>query len=297
MHILCGVDESAGGQSAANVAALLAHRMGAQLTLVRVVAMTPGSASARGRVVTPLVDLDRTGAAAASAQDELDALADDIAAAFGARPDVSVVHGDNPAEELRAVARALEGNLIVIGAPARSRFAGVLRAGTRAALLRTADCPVMVVPAGAAPPIGDGVAVAHETGASTGAATVAARLASALDASLTVIHVLADPRSYTRPALPMYHAVRRGLAAADDGDELDVRHVGAYRLPAAHLAHTVAEVRPALVVVAAPRQATWRHRLRPSVSAQLLRRARCPVVVVPEGAAVRASKPMLVGAA
>ena len=141
------------------------------------------------------------------------------------------------------------------------------------------------------------MAVAYETGASAGAASVGARLASALEGFLTVIHVLPDPRAYTRPALPMYHAVRNGLAAAVDGDVLDVRHVWAYRLPAAHLAHTVAEVQPALLVVAAPRQATWRTLLRPSVSARLLRRAGCPVVVVPEGAAVRASKPTLVRAA
>lgn len=53
LHILCGVDASAGGQAAANVAGLIAHRMGAHLTLVHSVATTPGPASARRAAATP----------------------------------------------------------------------------------------------------------------------------------------------------------------------------------------------------------------------------------------------------
>ncbi len=295
MHILCGIDEPASGQATANVAALVAHRMGADLTLVHLITMP--AASARKASATPPVTNEGTSARVLSAERELDALADDVAAAFGARPEVRVVLGDNPATELRAAVWELAGDLIVIGAAPRRRFASVLSGGTREALVQIADCPVMVVPSGAAPPTGDGVAVAYETGASAGAATVAARLASRLEGTLTVIHVLADPPSYAHPVLPMYHEARDVVEAAVDGDDLDLRHFSAYRLPAAHLAHVVGEVQPDLLVVAAPRRRKWTNLVRPSVGALLLRRATCPVVLVPDGAAVLATKPTLVSSA
>jgi nucleotide-binding universal stress UspA family protein len=94
----------------------------------------------------------------------------------------------------------------------------------------------------------------------------------------------------------MHRAVRGVVEAALDGHELDLRHVSAYRLPVADLAQTVAEVGPALLVVPAPPRANWRNLGRPSLSAQLLRTATCPVVVVPEGAAVRAKQMTLAGA-
>lgn len=286
MHILCGVNESAGGQAAANVAALVARRMGANLTLLRVVAMPAAPAWARRAPAALPADFPARGTGVLAAERELDALADDIAA-FGARPDVRVVQGDNPAVQLRAAARELACDLIIVGAAPRTRFASALYAGTGEALVQKADCPVMLVPAGAPPPTGNCVAVTYDTSrASESAADVAARLASALDGSLTVVHVLPDPRSHPRPVLPMHDDVRSVVENALDGEELDLRHVFAYRLPAAHLAQTGAQLQPAFLAVAAPKRG-WRSLLRPSAGARLLRRAACPVVVVPQAAAVR----------
>lgn len=147
---------------------------------------------------------------------------------------------------------------------------------------------------GAEPTSGDCVAVAYDgSDASAAAAAFAARLASALGARLTVIHVLADPRSCSRPVLPMYRAVRRLVDAALDDERVDLRHVSAYRLPAAYLRHAVAEVRPALLVVPAPPRARWRTILRPSIGSLLLRNASCPIVVVPPGAVGPAKREML----
>jgi nucleotide-binding universal stress UspA family protein len=268
--------------------------MGAELTLTRVATMPARPASARTASAEPALDREVTGVQAEEAARALDAVADDIGARLGTRPNVCVAQGDDPAARLLAAARALACDLIVIGAAPRAGLSDALHAGTRDALVEQADCPVMVVPPGAAPPTGECVAVAFETSsASGGAAAVAARLASALEGCLTVIHVLADPRSYSQPVLPMHRAVRGVVEAALDGAELDLRHVSAYRLPVADLAQTVAVVQPALLVVAAPTRANWRNLGRPSLSAQLLRRALCPVVVVPEGAAVRAKKTTL----
>ena len=253
MHILCGIDESRSGHAVARVAAQLAHRMGGELTLTNVTAAGAG---------------------------ELDALADGSAAWLGGRPDVRVVPGDNAAAWLAVTARDIACDLVVVGATRRARLADALSVG----------CPVIVVPPGAPPPIGDRVAVAYETsGTSAGAAAVAARLATAIEGCLTVIHVLADPRACARPVLPMHRAARDDVHAALDDEAPALRHVSAYRLPAVHLARTVAELDPALLVVAAPR-ASWRNPLRRSVASQLLRRASCPVVLVPRGAAVSARR-------
>lgn len=261
MHILCGIDESANGHAVARVAAQLAHRMGGELTLTNVTSAGAG---------------------------ELDALADASDTGFGSRPDVRVAPGDNAAAWLPLTARDIACDLVVVGATPGVRRADALSAGTRDALVAQVGCAVMVVPPGMAPPIGDRVAVAYETsGTSAGAAAVAARLATAIDGCLTVIHVLADPRSCSRPVLPMHRAARDDVQAALDDEALVLRHVSAYRLPAVHLAQTVAEVKPALLVVAAPR-ASWRNLLRRSVSSQLLRRASCSVVLVPHGAAISA---------
>ena len=255
MDILCGIDESDNGHAVASVAAQLAHGTGGELTLTNV-----------------------TSAAAS----ELDAVADASAAWFGRRPDVHVVEGDNAAVWLPVTARDIACDLVVVGATRRPRLAD--------ALVAQVGCPVMVVPPGAAPPIGDRVAVAYESsGTSAGAAAVAARLATAIEGQLTVIHVLADSRSSSRPVLTMHRGARHDVEAALDDEALVLRHVSAYRLPAVHLARTVAEVKPALLVVAAPR-ASWRNLFRRSVSSQLLRRASCPVVLVPHGAAIRAKR-------
>jgi nucleotide-binding universal stress UspA family protein len=265
MHLLCGIDRSAGARGVAYVAADVAQRMGAELTLAHV---APTAAAAR----------------------ELDELARDIATAFGARPDVCAVRGDDPAAGLATTARALASDLVVIGASARGRVAGALRTRVRDALVAQADCPVMVVPRGAAAPAGGRVAAVYDTFAESAGA--AARLASALDASLTVIHVLPDPRAYTRPVLPMHRDVRSVVESALDGEALELGHVFAYRLPAAHLAQTVARLEPALLAVAVPMRG-WRRRLGRSVGARLLRDASCPVVVVAEGAAVRSGAGMV----
>lgn len=149
----------------------------------------------------------------------------------------------------------------------------------------------------AEPTIGDCVAVAYDgTGASAAAAAFAARLAFALGARLSVIHVLSDPYSDSRPALPMRRAVGELVDAALEGEEVDLRHVSAHRFPAVHILHTVAEVRPALLVVPAPPRARWRTVFRPSISDLLLRSGAHPIVVVPRGAVVPVKRATLAAA-
>ena len=219
---------------------------------------------------------------------ELDALADEIALSLGLRPEARVETGD-PAARLLAAARERATNVIVIGAIPRNRLGDALFAATRDRLTQDAPCPVVVVPAHAALPTGDGVAVAFETPAiSNDAAAVAAQFSLRLDAGMTVIHVLANPRSYPEPVVPMQRAARAAIVASVPSDELDIGHATAYRSPAGDLACTLTEIEPAVLVVGATRRPNWRNLLRQSVAVQLVRRAAHPVVVVPVGATLRA---------
>lgn len=269
MHLLCGIDQLSGPPSVAYVAAHAARRMGAALTLAHVASSPRVPVAARG----------------------LDALADDIAATFGTRPDVRVVEDDSPAAGLATIARALACDLVVIGSTSRGRVGSALRTGMPDALVKQVACPVMVVPPDVVSTTGDCVAVAYDTSRASGrAAAVAAQLASALDGCLTVIHVLPDPRSYTRSVLAMHRDVHGVVEDTLYSEELDLRHVSAYRLPTGHLATTVAEVQPTLLAVAAPTRAGWRSLFGPSLAARLIRSASCPVVLVPEGAAIASNR-------
>ncbi len=284
MHFLCGVDSSAAGRNAAFAAAHLVRRMGGRLTLLRVVAhgVTPvGSRTTSSGV--PL-NLQVANAVTEAARRELDSLADEIALSVGLRPAARVESG-NPAARLLAAARESATDVIVIGAIPRSRLGDALLAETRDRLIQHAPCPVLVVPAHAVLPTGHGVALAFETPAvSGGAPAVAAQLASQLDAGMTVIHVLANPRSYPEPVVPMQRAARAAIGGAVSIDHLDIRHATAYRNPAADLGRTITEIEPALLVVGAAGRPSWRDLLWPSLAAQLVRGATRPVVVVPVGA-------------
>jgi nucleotide-binding universal stress UspA family protein len=291
MHFLCGIDRSARAPAVAYAAAHVARRMGAALTLAHVAPTRDWDLSAPRALGEAALDLRRLGAPAQAAARGLEALADDIAAAFGTRPDVRVVADDDPAAGLARTAQALAADLVVVGSTSRGRVANPLRPGMPDALVERVARPVMVVPPGALSPTANGVAVAYDTSpASGGAAAVAAQLASELDDRLTVIHVLPDPRSYTRSVLAMHRYARGLVEDTLSGEELDLRHVSAYRLPTGDLAQTVGEVQPSLLAVAAPARASRRSLLRPSLAARLIRSAACPVVLVPEGAAIASDR-------
>jgi nucleotide-binding universal stress UspA family protein len=288
MHLLCGVDSSAAGRNAAFAAAHLARRLGGRLTLLRVVAHGVTPVSSRTTTSGVPLNLQVANAVTEAARRELDALADEIARSLALRPEVRVESG-NPAARLLAAARESATAVIVIGAIPRSRLGDALFAETRDRLTQHAPCPVVVVPAHAALPTGHGVALAFETPAvSDDAAAVAAQLSRQLDAGTTVIHVLANPRSYPEPVLPMQRAARAAIEGAVPIDDLDIRHATAYRNPAGDLARTIAEIEPAVLVAGATRRPNWRNLLWPSVAAELVRRATHAVVVVPVGATLPA---------
>jgi nucleotide-binding universal stress UspA family protein len=275
MNILCGVDESGAGREAAFAAALLAHRAGGRLTLLRT---TQESVTSPPRTAASAMRLNVGAGATPSdaARRELVLLAEEIRGVAGVRPDVRVERG-RPADRLLAAAEDTKADMIVIGE----------RTEKWDRLAESADVPILVVPSGATPAVDGDVALALEAGRPpTGAAAAAAWLALQLGAGITVVHVLASPRAVTEPVLPMQRAARAAIDAAVPTGELDVRHVTAYERPAADLARTLRQLDAAVAVVDAPRRHGWRRLLRPGLSDRVGRARASPVMIVPEGAAM-----------
>lgn len=198
-----------------------------------------------------------------------------------------IVQAGDPADLVGNTAR--EGaSLIVVGNRGRGGLKAALLGSLSQKVAREARVPVVVVPAHLEPPTGGPVAVAFETTAvSDDAARVAAELALRFDTRLAVIHLLANPRSYPAPDLAMQRAARSAVDSAVSADDLEVAHATTYRRPAGALDHRIEAIEPAMLVVGAARRPRWRELLRPSVAAELLRRATHPVVVVPTGAELR----------
>jgi nucleotide-binding universal stress UspA family protein len=263
MQLLCGLDESAPGRNAASVAATLARRLGAGLTLMHV--MRPGD------------DED-------AARERLAGIAHDVSQRADVPADLRIEPG-RPAERLQAAARELGCDLIVIGHARRGPFADVLFGEVHEPLLRTGSVPVVLVPAGASVDPGERIVLACRASAvPQRAAEVAGRLAGALDVPVVITQVLPDAGA--RPtSWQVYDAARRDGRAATQagGDGVEVEFAEYDGAPGPELARALAALDASLLVVGERRRGRWTRLLRPSVASVAARQARHPVVVVPAG--------------
>jgi nucleotide-binding universal stress UspA family protein len=255
--ILCGVDASPAGRHAVYVAAGLAHRYRAGLTLAH--------ADREAAVVSAVA-----------------ALADDVAPAVGARPSVHAGTG-RPASALRVAAHETGAALLVVGQARRDRLGDALLGETPRELILHAPCPVMLVPAGTAPATGDGLLLVCEPAApSLTAAATAGRLAASLGASRVVLVVVRDRRAAVRATgWQVYDATRRmtDVVRRVARGPVDVEVVDAGRRSASALAALATERRAAMVVAGALRRHPWGALARASAATDLARRAGLPVVV------------------
>lgn len=134
--LICGVDGSIGAREAARVACRLADALGAKLLLVHVgtVIVAPGASRVPG------------------GRAELTALAREDAerveaGAIGAELRVAI---GSPVELLARTAAEEGATLLVVGSRGRGYLRAALMGSVSAGLCRSAPCPVVVVPAGAA---------------------------------------------------------------------------------------------------------------------------------------------------
>jgi nucleotide-binding universal stress UspA family protein len=139
-RVVCGIDGSDNADSVAAVAARLATELEAPATLVRVVDPVPALA---------LGFRSRTLRGARRIRRRLATLAD--AHAFPAGTRTHVATGDVP-DALETLAREEDARLLVVGGQADGLLTALIPGGVAGRLIRSAPCPVAVVPRGAVRP-------------------------------------------------------------------------------------------------------------------------------------------------
>jgi nucleotide-binding universal stress UspA family protein len=243
-----------------------------------------------------------------------------LAAGVGVAPMTKVQVAFGSLENrLLATARREDATLILIGSYAAGESG---RAGTLASrLVQQASCPVVVMPTSGlgAPTSSGAVSVTSRKGdnamqssivcgvdGSRGARVAlrhAAHLAEQLDVRLVVAHVVQPPVSARGlgPTVPQLaeiplaalHAAGEALVdrVLEEENLSDAKRRVVFGFPADRLANIAADEGAQLIVVGSRGRGTFKAALLGSVSADVLGVARCPVLVVPPGAA-SAKEPM-----
>jgi nucleotide-binding universal stress UspA family protein len=273
--IVVGVDGTDRGEDAA----VFAHRLGDAMDIGLLLALAYRPCDALGRAPKS-TESPRSDSLAILA-DARDRLAP--GAAIAAMPAAS------PASALQSLARRRRAALIVVGSASHGRAGRVVPGTTGERLLHGASCPVVVVPRGfarlsrtALARIGVAIDRGNESSAPLAAAST---LAEALAAELDVI------RAYAPGGLPVDAALARGLEARARGDLT----AALAALPPDVVAHPIlvrdAPVRALaessqrldLLVIGSRGYGPAHSLLLGGVSGRLIRRAACPVLVVPPG--------------
>jgi nucleotide-binding universal stress UspA family protein len=280
MHILCATDLSGRSNIALRRAGWLARNAGAELTVLHVV----GRSAAAEHGTRGLARLH----AAVLSQVELEL---GPQAAFTD----TVLRKGGVLECIAGVAAERDADLIVVAAPRARRLESIV--GTPAErLIRAAARPVLVARADTRGGYGQ-VAIAADGTAATGPMLRSAvRLAALDEAFATVVHAMHVPydgllRSSEIEESTLLH-YQRGFEddaraqlrrlADDAGLRPDTTRVLVRREPAVQVIRDVLEEdRPALLALGASRWFLIKRLLMGSVADQVLRTARCDVLVIP----------------
>jgi len=279
--VVVGVDGREGGRDALALAGRLAALAGGDVVAVRVIPYDYYVGRGRG---------------AGTAIVEADARAELVAAlaAAGIVGRARVVFDSSPARSLHRIAEAEDAGLVVVGSTHHGRIGRVLAGDDAAATVCAASCPVAVAPPGLAgrerttiARIGvgfDGRPEAHQ------ALALAAEVARRCGATVTVRSVVAAPPG--DEVSDVYDEAWLGrmtaAAAKDMRDTLD--NLGAFvsgevvaGIPVRELARFSESVD--LLVVGSRGWGPVRRILLGSTAAHLMREAKCPLLVLPRGAA------------
>jgi nucleotide-binding universal stress UspA family protein len=232
--------------------------------------------------------------------------ADEVELTFGIRPPREECHLriGKPAAEIVVAAKALRADLIVMAHRGQSD-AGFLSLGrTTDKVLRTADCPVLVVRESSRGPIGTSsegivlqkilVPVDFSDCAKEGA-RYASVFGTAVGADLVVSHVVRPPlhlMEASRGAVQHWpRELREAVLEAEDKldelvNSLPLLEISAETevevgVPAERLAATSARNDIDLIIMSTHGYSGLRHALLGSVAEELARTASCPVLVVP----------------
>jgi nucleotide-binding universal stress UspA family protein len=253
-RIVVGVDRREGGRDALALATLLQGVCGGELVAVYVYPFDR------------TVSLDDAGAVEAVLHEDLLAELEEELSRTGVSARPVVVADAFPARALQAIAERHRADLIVVGAPHRAGAERVLGGDVAAGALHGAPCAVAVAPAGFAEQerVLGTVGVGFDDSAESRAALrLGALVARAAGAALRVVSVAS--------------------AVVAEHEAAAIAEGGSYEAiagrPANELARRSADLD--LLVMGSRAQGPVRRLLLGSTSTQLVREARCPVLIVP----------------
>jgi nucleotide-binding universal stress UspA family protein len=294
--IVAGVEPETGADGAA-VAGELAERLALELVLVHVEPAPMTVAAPHVAYAAPRLELGG----------ELRTSRRDFEAVVGPAPipeaaDLRMVFGGDPSTRLLAAAESCGARLIALGTRRRPGWRRALFGSTVANVVSRGRCPVLVVPERRKSEIptqggtmrGSILCGVDGSADSQAALRAATRLAEQLGARLVVAHVVQPEQmrpvaagARLMPALSLgIEAGERLLEEILETHELtDVERRVGTGVPADRLADLADEEDAELIVVGSRGRGAFRAAFLGSVSSDLIGVARCPVLVVPPGAA------------
>ena len=276
--ILCGIDDSAGARRAASVASRLARDLGAHALLVHVID-GPRAFPHGLRPLRPGRNLRLRKKLKLVAEQEC----------FPKGTNLRLEAGD-PVTKLIAVAEAEDAELIVVAARRLGRGGAALIGGVASALLRSAPCPVVVVPPTSIAPLDaasmrDVVCGVEGDGSERDPAvlSLAADLAGRLGGELHAVH------GYDPAALPASApGPQRKLNDVLQESGVDARGSVLPLAAAEALERVAVEQRAGLIVVGAHGAGTADSALLGPVPIQLAAEGSTALLVLPREAALKA---------
>ena len=284
--VVAAVDFSPGSAAALARAADLAERSGAALHVLHadVLFRSSGDAAPDASPSSALrVRVERFAALALGLDgpSELDALA----------PTIAVVRDATPRAAILRYAADAYADLVVVGTHGRSGVARVLLGSVAEALVASAPCPVLTVPASdAAPPAAPVLVAVDFSERSRAALAAGAALAALYGAPLELVHAVRDAGPYPPFAPEILSvsdrdpdqdaAVRERLARFAGDTAVAAVHV-AYGAPSRAVPTLAAEIEAGVVVMGTHARAGV-ARIVGSVAEATLRRAPCAVLTLRE---------------
>jgi nucleotide-binding universal stress UspA family protein len=288
-QIVVATDGSATSSEAVRFGATMAKALGGRLTLVHVVPAEVGRLAPFIRETIPPRERRAAEALLRSAQVD--------AAKWGSQASVRMAVG-RPAEAILRAVREIRADMLVVGTRGRKGVARMFLGSVAEALAKVAPCPVAVVREfrQASPGIGPLLVPTDFSEGAADAAQAAARLARRLGIRLVLLHILPevvarrgdDPKATRREELRLRREAENRLRTVIETLHLDSGQGESMLLTGVDVAGIlhVAQKIDAGCIVMGTRGLTGLPRvLLGSVTDQVLRQARCPVLVVPPGAA------------
>ena len=305
-RVICAIDFDDLAPQLISAARALGQRTGADVRVVHVV--TPAAGDSRGDDPTRSRRLLLPPQPRRSRVDQEEEVAHRLADAeammlrLGVSAEERLVLQGNAVLELNEIATRLEAAMLVIGTRGRGSVKAALLGSVSRDLLRSAPCPVMVVPRSADEPLRGAAVVCgvDDDGRGEEAVSVAGRLAAAIGARLVLAHVAQrkDAAAARQAAAALPVAELPASAALDHArllrdarrhvrDEVDVTVALRQGVAAEQLAVLAQDVDAAAIVVASRGSGSLSTMVGGSVAQELTTRSHCPVVVVPSAAAGR----------